>query len=71
MNIDLSKYNCYNIAIKYLKNKYGEKNNALTYNTPSEEIDICINRLLEQYYYGYTVRFELYNILVALNIIIL
>lgn len=92
--------NCYNIAIKYLIDKYGSKpaylinssrirlsqarnkkerkliedsftdaDYVITFNNPTDDNDKLIEALVNQYQYGYSIRFELYNVLVSMKII--
>ena len=53
----------YNIAVKYLKDKYGNIDNI------TNNDDYVIKLLLNQYQFGFSIRKELYNKLLTMNII--
>lgn len=58
----------YNIGLKYLRTKYKTENWYTIIDKAKSEADLKIRLLLEQYAYGYKIRFELYNQLCLIKI---
>jgi hypothetical protein len=56
----------YNLAVKYLQNKYGMS--SYYWNSISDQEDKQLQLLLSQYCYGYTIRIELNNQLLKMKL---